>query len=92
MDKANANNEESFGEVFEDFRLVWVAEQLQDGKWTARYCWHYGTSAAAGRALQEAVLNGKSRRLLGHFGTEAETIAAIKQAVLLEAKWQPRKS
>ena len=92
MDKANANNDESFGEVFEDFRLVWVAEQLQDGKWTARYCWHHGTSESAGRALQEAVLNGKSRRLLGHFDTEAETVDAIKQAVLLEAKWQPPKA
>ncbi|BDB24631.1 hypothetical protein Tamer19_18240 [Cupriavidus sp. TA19] len=92
MEKANANNEESFGEVFEDFRLVWVAEQLQDGKWTARYCWHHGISEGAGRALQEAVLNGKSRRLLGHFDTEAETIEAIKQAVLLEAKWHRPKA
>ncbi|XYI32747.1 hypothetical protein MNJPNG_11350 [Cupriavidus oxalaticus] len=47
---------------------------------------------ASGRALQQAALNGKSRRLLGHFDTEAEAIAAIKQAVLLEAKWQPRKA
>lgn len=47
---------------------------------------------ASGRALQQAALNGKSRRLLGHFDTEAEAIAAIKQAVLLEPSWQPRKA
>ncbi|WP_354684803.1 hypothetical protein [Cupriavidus necator] len=92
MEKSDVEKEEPFGQVYEDFRLVWVAEQLQDGKWTARYCWHHGTSAAAGKALQEAVLNGKSRRLLGHFNTEAETIAAIKEAVLLEAKWNPPKA
>lgn len=79
--------EEAFGEVFEDYRLIWVAEQLQDGKWTARYCWHPGTSIDAGRALQRDVLNGKSKRLLGLFPTEAETIEAIREAVLLEAKW-----
>ena len=79
--------EEPFGEVFEDYRVIWVAEQLQDGKWTARYCWHEGTSVEAGRALQRDVLNGKSKRLLGLFASEAETIAAIKEAVLLEAKW-----
>lgn len=72
-----------------NFRVVWVAERLQDGKWTARYCWQHGTSHAAGKVLQEAVLNGKSRRLLGQFDTEADTIAAIKEAVLLEAKWVP---
>ncbi|WP_171516886.1 hypothetical protein [Cupriavidus necator] len=92
MDKDNVENEAPFGVVYEDFRVIWVAEQLQDGKWTARYCWHPGTSAAAGKSLQEAVLNGKSRRLLGQFDTEAETIAAIKQAVLLEAKWSPSRS
>ncbi len=80
-----------FGVVFEDFRLIWVAERLQDGKWTARYCWQPGTTEASGRALQDAVLNGKSRRLLGQYDTEAETIEAIKQAVLLEAKWSPSK-
>lgn len=80
--------EESFGEIFKDFRLIWVAERLQDGKWTARYCWHPGTSVEAGKALQREVLNGKSKRLLGLFQSEAETIAAIKEAVLLEAKWQ----
>lgn len=79
--------EEPFGEVFEDYRVIWVAEQLQDGKWTARYCWHEGTSVEAGKALQRDVLNGKSKRLLGLFASEAETIAAIKEAVLLEAKW-----
>ncbi|AGW91013.1 MULTISPECIES: hypothetical protein [Cupriavidus] len=89
MEKSDVENEEPFGEVFKDFRLVWVAEQLQDGKWTARYCWQRGTSDAAGKALQEAVLNGKSRRLLGQFDTEADTIDAIKEAVLLEAKWVP---
>ena len=78
----------SFGIVFEGYRLIWVAEQLQDGKWTARYCWHHGTSEAAGKALQQDVLNGKSKRLLGLFETEDETIVAIKEAVLLEAKWQ----
>lgn len=81
------DREEPFGEVFEDFRLIWVAERLQDGKWTARYCWHAGTSVEAGKALQRDVLNGKSRRLLGLFSSEAETVAAIKEAVLLEAKW-----
>lgn len=84
------NEEEPFGVVFEDFRLIWVAERLQDGKWTARYCWHRGTSEEAGKALQADVLNGKSKRLLGLFDTEAETIAAIKDAVLLEAKWSGR--
>ena len=79
--------EEPFGEVFEDYRVIWVAEQLQDGKCTARYCWHPGTSLDAGKALQRDVLNGKSKRLLGLFPSEAETIAAIKEAVLLEAKW-----
>lgn len=80
-----------FGVVFEDFRLIWVAERLQDGKWTARYCWRPGTTEAAGRALQEDALNGKSRRLLGQYDTEAETIEAIKQAVLLEARWSHSK-
>jgi hypothetical protein len=80
--------DEPFGEVFEDYRVIWVVEQLQDGKWTARYCWHEGTSIEAGKALQRDVLNGKSKRLLGLFTTEAETIAAIREAVLLEAKWQ----
>ncbi len=84
------DEEESFGVVFEDFRLIWVAERLQDGKWTARYCWHKGTSAEAGKALRADVENGKSRRLLGLFDSEAETIAAIKDAVLLEAKWDGR--
>lgn len=79
--------EQTFGEVFEDYRVIWVAEQLQDGKWTARYCWHAGTSVEAGKALQRDVLNGKSKRLLGLFPSEADTIAAIKNAVLLEAKW-----
>ncbi len=92
VEKANVENEAPFGVVYEDFRVVWVAEQLQDGKWTARYCWHPGTSEAAGKALQEAVLNGKSRRLLGQFATEAETVEAIKQAVLLEAKWSPSRA
>ena len=55
---------------------------------TARYCCHRGTSEAAGKALQQDVLNGKSKRLLGLFASEEETIAAIKEAVLLEAKWQ----
>ncbi len=89
VEKSEVEKEEPFGEVFEDFRVVWVAERLQDGKWTARYCWQHGTSDAAGKALQEAVLNGKSRRLLGQFDTEVDTIAAIKEAVLLEAKWVP---
>ena len=89
---AVVDEEEPFGIVFEDYRLVWVAERLQDGKWTARYCWHRGTSAAAARALLEDVLNGKSRRLLGQFDTEAETVEAIKQAVRLEAKWSPGRS
>lgn len=80
-------SEEAFGEVYEDFRVIWVAEQLQDGKWTARYCWHAGTSFEAGKALQRDVLNGKSKRLLGLFPTEADTVVAIKEAVLLEAKW-----
>lgn len=88
---AVVDDQTSFGVVFEDFRLVWVAEQLQDGKWTARYCWRLGTNEAAGKALQEDALNGKSRRLLGQYDTEAETIEAIKQAVLLEAKWSPRR-
>lgn len=79
--------DEPFGEVFEDYRVIWVAEQLQDGKWTARYCWHPGTSTESGKALQRDVLNGKSKRLLGLFPTEADTIAAIKEAILLEAKW-----
>jgi hypothetical protein len=65
-----------------------VAEQLQDGKWTARYCWHEGTSEESGKALHRDVLNGKSKRLLALYPTEADTIAAIKEAVLLEAKWQ----
>ncbi|ABF08867.1 hypothetical protein ACUXAV_000429 [Cupriavidus metallidurans] len=81
-------SEEPFGEVFEGCRVIWVVEQLQDGKWTARYCWHAGTSAESGRALQRDVLNGKSKRLLALCPTEAETIAAIKEAVLLEARWQ----
>ncbi|MEN7529287.1 MULTISPECIES: hypothetical protein [unclassified Cupriavidus] len=81
------NAEEPFGEVFEDCRVIWVAEQLQDGKWTARYCWHPGTSVEAGDALHRDVLNGKSKRLLGLFESETETIAAIKEAVLLESKW-----
>ncbi|MFC4338249.1 hypothetical protein [Cupriavidus numazuensis] len=88
---AVGDDQAPFGVVFEDFRLIWVAERLQDGKWTARYCWQPGTTEAADRALQEAVLNGKSRRLLGHYDTEAETIEAIKQAVLLEARWSPSK-
>ena len=86
---SGVDEEEPFGVVFEDFRLIWVAERLQDGKWTARYCWHRGISAEAGRALQEDVLNGKSRRLLGQFESEADVIVAIKEAVLLEAKWGP---
>lgn len=80
-------SEEPFGEVFEDYRVIWVVEQLQDGKWTARYCWHEGTSIDAGKALQRDVLNGKSKRLLALYPTEAEAITAIKEAVLLEAKW-----
>ncbi|GAB7548720.1 MULTISPECIES: hypothetical protein [unclassified Cupriavidus] len=81
------DEDEPFGVVFEDFRVIWVAERLQDGTWTARYCWSPGTSEASGKALQEAVLSGKSKRLLGDFKTEEETIDAIKAAVLLEAKW-----
>ncbi|MDF3839405.1 hypothetical protein P3W85_41675 [Cupriavidus basilensis] len=82
------SEDEPFGVVFEDFRVIWVAERLQNGTWTARYCWHPGTSAASGKALQAAVLGGKSKRLLGDFKTEQETVAAIKAAVLLEAKWR----
>ncbi|KJK21654.1 hypothetical protein UB46_26075 [Burkholderiaceae bacterium 16] len=81
------DEDEPFGVVFEDFRVIWVAERLQDGTWTARYCWSPGTSEASGRALRAAVLGGKSKRLLGDFKTEEETVDAIKAAVLLEAKW-----
>jgi hypothetical protein len=41
-----------------------------------------------GQGATGDVLNGKSKRLLALYPTEAETIAAIKEAVLLEAKWQ----
>jgi len=79
--------EEPFGVEFEGFRVVWVAECLQDGKWTARYCWRVGTDSEACKALQADVLNGRSRRLLGLFDSEADTVAAIKEAILLESKW-----
>ncbi|WP_454720897.1 MULTISPECIES: hypothetical protein [Cupriavidus] len=81
------DEDEPFGVVFEDFRVIWVAERLQDGTWTARYCWHPGTSEASAKALQAAVLSGRSKRLLGEFKSEEDTVAAIKAAVLLEAKW-----
>ncbi|AOY93589.1 hypothetical protein BKK79_18610 [Cupriavidus sp. USMAA2-4] len=79
--------DELFGVEFEGFRVVWVAERLQDGKWTARYCWRFGIDGEASKALQADVLNGRSRRLLGLFDTESDTIEAIKEAVLLESKW-----
>jgi hypothetical protein len=81
-------DQQLFGEAIEGCRVIWVAECLQDGTWTARYCWHRGTDAVASRALQEDVLNGKSRRLPGVFQSRADTIEAIRQAVLIESKWE----
>lgn len=76
-----------FGVAFEGFRVVWVVERLQNGTWTARYCWHRGTDAAAAAALQTDVLNGRSRRLPGTYQTEQETLDAIHEAIRLEARW-----
>ena len=82
--------DEQFGWVLEHFRVVWVVEPLQDGTWTARYCWRPGIDHDASRALHDDVLNGKSRRLRGVYTTETETVTAIQQAILLEARWSRR--
>lgn len=79
-----------FGVAYEGFRVVWVAECLQNGTWTARYCWHRGTDAAAAHALQTDVMDGKSRRLPGTYATEDAAIEAIRDAVRLESRWEPR--
>lgn len=79
-----------FGVAVEGFRVVWVAERLQNGTWTARYCWHRGTDAAAARALQADVLDGKSRRLAGTYKTEEEALEAIRESVRLESRWDPK--
>jgi hypothetical protein len=79
---------ELFGVALEGCRVIWVAERLQNGTWTARYCWHRGTDAQASRALQEDVLNGKSRRLPGAYDSEAATVEAIRQSVQIESRGQ----